>query len=205
MHVLIGEALQATTTVTATTGNWQPDVSSVVLWMGALASFLTIIYMALRIREHLSRQRVSFELLQAVPVDSDNLHVVFRVRKKGAGATSLTRVYHESGAWGRFFYRLFQDYSHQELVLKEVDASALYDIFMLRSKRELELMGNPVTLPLGIEEGDTRHFHTFLNRRDPDVKHHLVLLTTHRMYVKKLSSEFFREDSRAAILGVFHD
>ncbi len=197
--------MQATTTVTATAGGWQPDVSSVILGIGALASFLTIIYVWLQIRDRLSRHRVSFELLQALPVDSDNVHVVFRVRKKGEGATSLTRAYHEYGPWGRFFYRLFRDYSHQELVLKEVDASTLYDIFRLRSKKELELMGNPVTLPLGMEEGNTRFFHTLLERSEPDAKHHLVLLTTHRVYVKRLSSEFFREGSRAAILGVFHD
>ena len=124
---------------------------------------------------------------------------------KGDKPTSLRRAYHESGAWGRFLYRLIGTFFHEELMLRECDTLALYNMLGGRTKTELESMGTPVTLPLRILGGDAKNFHTFLQSGDPEDKHDLVIHTTHKTYVKKLHSELFQKGSRAVIMDIFTD
>jgi hypothetical protein len=150
------------------------------------------------------RGGVKVELFQATSVEPDNLHVVFRIRNTDDRSTSLRRAYHEWGPWSRFLYRLLTNFTHQELELRECDATAVYDMMMdPQSKSQLESVGAPVKLPLPILAGETKNFHTFLQKQDPEDRHHLVLFTTHKTYAKRLWSKLFEEGYKYVIAGVF--
>lgn len=64
-------------------------------------------------------------------------------------------------------------------------------------------MGAPVKLPLPILAGDTKNFHTFLQKKDPRDKHHLVLFTTHKRYIKNLWSKLFEKGFKYEINPIF--
>jgi len=67
----------------------------------------------------------------------------------------------------------------------------------------LESMGTPVKLPVLIPADDTKYFHTFLQKKDPGDKHHLLLFTTHKRYVKSLWSKLFEKGFKYEIHPVF--
>lgn len=176
--------------------------SDLAFYLSIAATALSVILGLLRIREY-ARGGVKVELFQASPVDPASLHVIFRIRNQDDTPTSFRRAYHEWGAWSRFFYRWSGTLHHQELGLRECDASTVYDMMRLHTKTQLESMGVPVKLPLPILAGDTRNFHTFLQKKDPRDKHHLVLFTTHKKYVMNLFSKLFEEGFKYEIPGVF--
>ena len=172
--------------------------SDLTFYLSIVATALGVILGLLRIRDY-TRGGLKVEPILVTPVDPANLNVVFRIRNRDR-STSLGRAYHQWGPKSRFFYRLFTDLSHQELIeLRECNASAVYQMMVPRAKSELESMGTLVKLPLLIIAGDTKYFQAFLNKEDPEDKHHLVLFTTHKTYTKRLSSKLFEKGSNFAI------
>lgn len=171
-------------------------------YLSIFATVLGVILGLLRIWDRVAGG-VKVELFQAIPVDPTNLHVIFRIRNQENSPTSFRRAYHEWGRGSRFLYRKFMTLSHQELDLRECDASTVYAMTMPHTKTQLESMGAPVKLPLLILAGGTRNFHTFLQKKDSEDKHHLVILTTHKTYVTNLSSKLFEKGFKYVIHGVF--
>jgi hypothetical protein len=171
--------------------------SDLSFYLSIVATAISVILGLLKIRDQ-TRGGLKVEPILVTPVDPNNLNVVFRIRNRDR-STSLRRAYHEWGPKSRFFYRLFTDISHQELELRECNALAVYQMMAPRTKSELESMGTPVKLPLLIIAGDTKYFQAFLNKEDPEDKHHLVLFTTHKTYVKRLSSKLFEKGSKYII------
>jgi hypothetical protein len=171
--------------------------SDLTFYLSIVATAVSMILGLLRIRDY-TRGGLKVEPILVTPVDPNNLNVVFRIGNRDR-STSFRRAYHEWGPRSRFFYRLFVDLSHQELELRECNASAVYQMMAPRTKSELESIGTLVKLPLLIIAGDTKYFQAFLNKEDPEEKHHLVLFTTHKTYAKRLSSKLFEKGSKYAI------
>jgi len=177
--------------------------SDVALYLSIFATVVSVILGLLRIWDRVTGG-VKVELIRAISVDQDYLHVVFSIRNQDDRSTSLRRAYHEWGPWARFLYRLFESFGHQELELRECDATAVYDMMMgPHNKSQLESMGTPVKLPLPILAGGTRNFHTFLLKKEPRYKHHLVFYTTSKRFVKSLWSKLFEKGFKYEIHGVF--
>jgi hypothetical protein len=176
--------------------------NDLAFYLSIAATTLSVILGLLRVRDYV-RGGVKVELFQATPVDQDNLHVVFWIRNQDDTPTSLRRAYHEWGARSRSFYRRSFTFHHQELELRECDASSVYDMMKPHTKSQLESMGISVKLPLLIPAGDTKNFHTFLQKKDPRDKHHLVFSTTRKRFVKNLWSKLFEKGFKYEIHGVF--
>jgi len=171
--------------------------SDLTFYLSIVATALGVILGLLRIRDY-TRGGLKVEPILVTPVDPANLNMVFRIRNRDR-STSFRRAYHEWGPKSRFLYRFFGTLSHQELELRECNALAVYEMMAPRTKSELESMGTPVKLPLLIIAGDTKYFQAFLNKEDPEEKHHLVIFTTHKTYTKRLYSKLFEKGSKYII------
>ncbi len=187
---MVTEIVQQTTTTTLAISLFDTSlITLVVTAVAIVAGVLTALYTALQIREY---RALKVQLLNAVRTDLGNLGLTFRIRNGRQRSTSIAEANHEWGLWSRFFYRLFGTLGHQEPTLRELNSSEVYDAQFIHSQKQLESAGKAVTLPLKLDAGETKNFHVILDRSDPDQRHHLVISTTDRKFVKRLNPALFR-------------